>query len=150
MSASFTYIELEWYANKKKTIGSWNNVPVYSISKVKYIEERDKLDVNNFYVIYDDGNDIVKDGIKYGNLTKRGDILELKKPERLSYLNEVVSKQEVATTPAINENNKLALNFEVGQEVSFEKLVDNFKIEDSIFNMDIDSILDDFTKKMGG
>lgn len=149
----FYYTTLEWYAKVGKAFGVWKGKDVYSISKEEYIEEfsKERSSEENYYVIYDDGNDIVRNGMLYGSMTKEGNVLELKEPRMLDYLKPVeMSRQTVATTPAINENNKLALNFEVGQEVSFEQLVDDFKIEDSIFNMDIDSILDDFTKKISG
>ena len=150
----FYYTTLEWYAKVGKAFGVWKGKDVYSISKEEYIEGFSKersSEENHYYVIYDDGNDIVRNGMLYGSMTKEGNVLELKEPRMLDYLKPVeMSRQTVATTPAINENNKLALNFEVGQEVSFEQLVDDFKIEDSIFNMDIDSILDDFTKKISG
>lgn len=151
----FYYTTLEWYAKVGKAFGMWRGVDVYSISKEEYIQRWNDPDLDNsrenYYVIYDDGNKIVTNGILYGSMTKEGTVLELKEPRMLDYLKPVeVSRQTVATTPAINERNKLALNFEVGQEVSFEQLVDDFKIEDSIFSMDIDSILNDFTKKLGG
>lgn len=151
----FYYTTLEWYAKVGKAFGVWKNRDVYSISKEEYIQRWNDPELDNrredYYVIYDDGNDIVRNGMLYGSMTKEGNVLELKEPRMLDYLKPVeMSRQTVATTPAINENNKLALNFEVGQEVSFEQLVDDFKIEDSIFNMDIDSILDDFTKKISG
>ena len=144
---------MEWYAKVGKAFGVWKGKDVYSISKEEYIEEfsKERSSEENYYVIYDDGNDIVRNGMLYGSMTKEGNVLELKEPRMLDYLKPVeMSRQTVTTTPAINENNKLALNFEVGQEVSFEQLVDDFKVEDSVFNMDIDSILDDFMKKISG
>jgi hypothetical protein len=157
----FYYTTLEWYAKVGKAFGVWKGKDVYSISKEEYIEEfsKERSSEENYYVIYDDGNDIVRNGMLYGSMTKEGNVLELKEPRMLDYLKKLGGGTEEKKSNAvtistqrgiINENNKLALNFEVGQEVSFEQLVDDFKIEDSIFNMDIDNILDDFTKKISG
>lgn len=89
----YTYNYLKKAARDNTRIGTWQNTGVYACSKYKYNPAK-----SQFYVLYDDGNKLVKEGYCYGNIDESGLINE-KEPiwyNVPSRSNDVV----VRTTPA--------------------------------------------------
>lgn len=52
-------------------IGTWKNIGVYVCSKYKY-----DATTSQFYVIYDDGNKLVREGYCYGSIDINGSVNE--------------------------------------------------------------------------
>ena len=52
-------------------IGTWKNIGVYACSKYKY-----DATTSQFYVIYDDGNKLVREGYCYGFIGPFGEVNE--------------------------------------------------------------------------
>ena len=89
----YSYDYLKKAARDNTRIGSWKNVEVYACSKYKYNAAK-----SQFYVLYDDGNKLVKEGYCYGSINESGTVNEIEPiwynvPSRSS---DVVTK----TTPA--------------------------------------------------
>ena len=63
----YTYDYLKKAARDNTRIGTWQNTAVYACSKYKY-DAANSL----FYVLYDDGNKLVKKGYCYGNIDING------------------------------------------------------------------------------
>ena len=89
----YSYDYLKKAARDNTRIGTWKNVEVYACSKYKYNAAK-----SQFYVLYDDGNKLVKEGYCYGYINESGTVNEIEPvwyniPSRS---NDVV----VRTTPA--------------------------------------------------
>ena len=89
----YSYDYLKKAARDNTRIGTWKNVEVYACSKYKYNAAK-----SQFYVLYDDGNKLVKEGYCYGSINESGTVNEIEPvwyniPSRS---NDVV----VRTTPA--------------------------------------------------
>ena len=67
----YTYGYLKKAARDNMRIGSWKGIAVYACSKYKY-DAANSL----FYVLYDDGNKLVKKGYCYGSIDINGIINE--------------------------------------------------------------------------
>lgn len=66
-----SYNCLKQAAQDKIRIGSWKGIEVYACSKYKY-----DATTSQFYVIYDDGNKLVKEGYCYGSIDINGFVNE--------------------------------------------------------------------------
>ena len=89
----YNYDYLKKAARDNTRIGTWQNTAVYACSKYKYDAAK-----SQFYVLYDDGNKLIKEGYCYGNIDESGTVNE-KEPiwyNVPSRSNDVV----VRTTPA--------------------------------------------------
>ena len=89
----YNYDYLKKAAREGTKIGTWQNTAVYTCSKYKYDATK-----SQFYVLYDDGNKLVKEGYCYGSIDINGSVNE-KEPSWYnipSRSNDVV----VRTTPA--------------------------------------------------
>ena len=89
----YSYDYLKKAARDNTRIGTWKNTGVYACSKYKYNAAK-----SQFYVLYDDGNKLVKEGYCYGSINESGTVNEIEPvwyniPSRSS---DVVTK----TTPA--------------------------------------------------
>ena len=67
----YTYDYLKKAARDNTRIGTWKGIAVYACSKYKY-DAANSL----FYVLYDDGNKLVKEGYCYGSIDINGIINE--------------------------------------------------------------------------
>ena len=67
----YSYDYLRKAAKEGTRIGSWKNTAVYACSKYKYDASK-----SSFYVLYDDGNKLVKAGYCYGSIDTEGSINE--------------------------------------------------------------------------
>lgn len=67
----YTYDYLKKAARDNTRIGTWQDIAVYVCSKYKYNAAK-----SQFYVLYDDGNKLVKEGYCYGNIDESGLINE--------------------------------------------------------------------------
>jgi hypothetical protein len=67
--AKYSYNELKVAAAEGRRIGGYKNKNVFSCSKWKYDVLKSK---DAFYVLYDDGNKLVHDGIVYGTISDKG------------------------------------------------------------------------------
>ena len=67
----YTYDYLKKAARNNTRIGTWKGIGVYACSKYKYDAVK-----SQFYVLYDDGNKLVKEGYCYGNIDESGLINE--------------------------------------------------------------------------
>ena len=68
----YTYNYLKKAAREGTKIGTWQNTGVYACSKYKY-----NATTSQFYVLYDDGNKLVKEGYCYGNINESGTVNEI-------------------------------------------------------------------------
>lgn len=67
--AKYSYNELKVAAAEGRRIGGYLGKNVFACSKWKYAAERHK---NAFYVLYDEDNKLVCDGIVYGTISEKG------------------------------------------------------------------------------
>lgn len=67
----YSYDYLKKAAREGTRIGTWKNTGVYACSKYKYDAHK-----SSFYVLYDDGNKLVKAGYCYGNIDTEGSVNE--------------------------------------------------------------------------
>ena len=67
----YSYNYLKKAAQDKTRIGTWKNIGVYACSKYKYDATK-----SQFYVIYDDGNKLVREGYCYGSIDINGSVNE--------------------------------------------------------------------------
>lgn len=73
--AKYDYNALREAAQQKRRIGGWQGYDVYACSKHKY-----NAGLPHFYVIYDDGNKLVRAGYVYGSISSSGEVDELRSP----------------------------------------------------------------------
>lgn len=67
--AKYSYNELKLAAAEGRRIGGYKGKNVFACSKWKYDALKNK---DAFYVLYDDGNTLVYDGIIYGAISDKG------------------------------------------------------------------------------
>lgn len=67
----YNYDYLKKAARDNTRIGTWQNTGVYVCSKYKYNPAK-----SQFYVLYDDGNKLVKEGYCYGSINADGIVNE--------------------------------------------------------------------------
>ena len=67
--AKYSYNELKVAAAEGRRIGGYKSKNVFACSKWKYGAERHK---DAFYVLYDEDNKLVCDGIVYGTISEKG------------------------------------------------------------------------------
>ena len=67
----YSYDYLKKAARDNTRIGTWENVGVYACSKYEYNAAK-----SQFYVLYDDGNKLVKEGYCYGYVNESGTVNE--------------------------------------------------------------------------
>ena len=67
----YNYNYLKKAAREGAKIGTWQNTAVYVCSKYKYNPAK-----SQFYVLYDDGNKLVKEGYCYGSINTDGVVNE--------------------------------------------------------------------------
>ena len=67
--AKYSYNELKLAAAEGRRIGGYKGKNVFSCSKWKYDPLRNK---GSFYVLYDEDNKLVYDGIVYGTISEKG------------------------------------------------------------------------------
>lgn len=70
--AKYDYNALREAAQQNRRIGGWQGYDVYACSKHKY-----KAGLPHFYVLYDDGNKLVRAGYVYGTISSSGAVDEL-------------------------------------------------------------------------
>lgn len=73
--AKYDYNTLREAAQQNRRIGGWQGYDVYACSKYKY-----KAGLPHFYVIYDDGNKLVRAGYVYGTISPSGVVGEHSSP----------------------------------------------------------------------
>ena len=71
--AKYSYNELKLAADEGRRIGGYQGKNVFACSKWKYDPLRNK---NSFYVLYDEDNKLVCDGIVYGTISEKGLVYE--------------------------------------------------------------------------
>lgn len=69
--AKYNYDYLKKAAREGTRIGTWKNIGVYVCSKYKYDATK-----SQFYVLYDDGNKLVREGYCYGSIDINGSVNE--------------------------------------------------------------------------
>ena len=67
----YSYNYLKKAARDNIRIGTWNGIGVYACSKYKY-----NATTSQFYVLYDDGNKLVREGYCYGSIDINGFVNE--------------------------------------------------------------------------
>ena len=67
--AKYSYNELKVAATEGRRIGAYMGKNVFACSKWKYDPLKGK---DNFYVLYDEDNKLVYDGIVYGTISEKG------------------------------------------------------------------------------
>ena len=68
----YNYNYLKKAARDNTRIGTWQDTAVYACSKYKYNPAK-----SQFYVLYDDGNKLVKEGYRYGSINESGTVNEI-------------------------------------------------------------------------
>ena len=68
----YSYNYLKKAAREGTKIGTWQGIGVYACSKYKY----DAHKSSSFYVLYDDGNKLVRAGYCYGSIDANGVVNE--------------------------------------------------------------------------
>lgn len=68
----YTYDYLKKAARDSTRIGTWKDTAVYACSKYKYNAAKPQ-----YYVLYDDGNKLVKEGYRYGSINESGTVNEI-------------------------------------------------------------------------
>ena len=96
----FDYNTMREYAYRKEPIGKYNGVLVFSMSKKDYQDLQD--DRGYYYLIYDNGNYIVRDNYVYAWLSDNGDLHEPK--EKRVYLTDEDEKPAVVRNVYIRDN----------------------------------------------
>ena len=84
----YTYDYLKKAAQDRSRIGSWMGTEVYACSKYKYDATKEP-----FYVLYDDGNKLVREGYCYGYINESGTVNE----ERATWYNVPSREGDVVT-----------------------------------------------------
>ena len=84
----YNYNYLKQAAQDRTRIGSWMGTAVYACSKYKYDATK-----SPFYVIYDDGNKLVREGYCYGYINDSGTVNE----ERATWYNVPSKSGDVIT-----------------------------------------------------
>ena len=80
----FSFEHLKYCAKYEKQLGTWDGVPVYSISEnelKKRYENMDSISDWNYWVVYDCNNRLIKDGKLYGWIDKWGQLERLSTPQ---------------------------------------------------------------------
>ena len=67
--AKYSYNELKVAAAERRRIGGYQGKNVFACSKWKYDPLRNK---GSFYILYDEDNKLVCDGIVYGTISEKG------------------------------------------------------------------------------
>ena len=96
----FDYNTMREYAYRKEPIGKYNGVLVFSMSKKDYQDLQD--DRGYYYLIYDDGNIIVRNNYIYALLSENGDLHEYNK--KRVYLKDEDEKPAVVRNVYIRDN----------------------------------------------
>ena len=100
--AKYSYNELKLAAAEGRRIGGYLGKNVFACSKWKYAAEQHR---NAFYVLYDEDNKLVCDGIVYGTISEKGlvDEWEHKRnwvsPQSQVSFEPVASKKPQSQTP---------------------------------------------------
>ena len=68
---TYNYDYLKKAAQEGTRIGTWKNIAVYACSKYEYNAAKPQ-----YYVLYDDGNKLVKEGYCYGHINESGTVNE--------------------------------------------------------------------------
>ena len=71
----YSYEELKNAALQKRRIGGYKGYDVFSCSSADY-----HFTKPNFYVIYDDGKKLVRNGYVYGSINNNGTVTEVEEP----------------------------------------------------------------------
>lgn len=80
----FSFENLKYCAKYEKQLGTWDGVPVYSISEnelKKRYEKMNSISDWNYWIVYDGNNKLIKDGKLYGWIDKRGQLERLGTPQ---------------------------------------------------------------------
>ena len=78
---AYDYNTMKLAAARGSSLGTFNGVDVYAIKK----EDLYKSSDGSYYIVYDDENAFVKDGVFYGRVSTWGDINEVKIPCHYAY-----------------------------------------------------------------
>lgn len=129
----FDYNTMKEYAYRKEPIGRYNGALVFSMSKKDYQDLQD--DREYYYLIYDDGNYIVRYNYVYAWLSDNGDLHEYN--EKRVYLkdedekpaairndnggaekaNIVIGNNTKSETPGVKDDFSSAFFDRIGQEI---------------------------------
>lgn len=111
----FDYNTMREYARRKEPIGKYNGVLVFSMRRINYQDLQD--DKGYYYLIYDDGNYIVRDNYIYALLSENGNLHEYN--EKRVYLKDkdeesaVVQNMYNVGTNVVADNNIMSETPEV-------------------------------------
>lgn len=78
---AYDYNTMKLAAERESALGTFNGTSVYAIKK----EDLHKSSNGSYYIVYDDENALVKDGVFYGRVGTWGDISEVKVPCHYAY-----------------------------------------------------------------
>lgn len=113
MGYSFTELQNAWLRDIR--LGTWQGWPVFACTKQEALAltEND----NNYYIVFDDGNALVRQGKRYGTVSEKGNVDEWRWP--MPY----VAANASATAKTANVSTKTeepVAAEEVGTTVSLE------------------------------
>lgn len=78
---AYDYNTMKLAAERESSLGTFNGVGVYAIKKEDLYLSPD----GRYYIVYDDDNALVKDGMFYGRVSTWGDVSEVKIPRYYAY-----------------------------------------------------------------
>lgn len=78
---AYDYNTMKLAAERGSSLGTFGGVEVYAIKKEDLYKSSDGC----YYIVYDDENAFVKDGVFYGKVGTWGDISEVKIPRPYAY-----------------------------------------------------------------
>lgn len=96
----FDYSTMREYARRKEPIGKYNGVLVFSMRRIDYQNLQD--DKGYYYLIYDDGNYIVRDNYIYALLSENGNLNEYS--EKRVYLKDKDKEPVIVRNVYVGDN----------------------------------------------
>lgn len=94
MGYSFNELQKAWMVDTR--LGTWQGWPVFACTKQEALAltEND----NNFYIVFDDGNALVRQGKRYGTVSEKGNVDEWRWP--MPYVDASASHKAEESVPA--------------------------------------------------
>lgn len=83
MGYSFNELQKAWLTDTR--LGTWQGWPVFACTKQEALALTDKD--NNFYIVFDDGNALVRQGKRYGTVSEKGNVDEWRWPRQYADAN---------------------------------------------------------------
>lgn len=138
MGYSFNELQRAWITDSK--LGTWQGWPVFACTKQEALALTDKND--NFYIVFDDGNALVRQGKRYGTVSEMGNVDEWRWP--MQYADASASATAKTANVSTKTEEPVAAE-EVGTTVSLETSSANLDdVLKKAREMTVESLLEGF------